>query len=79
MVVGFVFIGFVFVVGFYDVVWELEKGYKLILMYSLKLMFRNFVGEWGFVVLLMVIMIVWMRFVVLIYVLYLNVVDFSFE
>ncbi len=48
-------------------------------MHSLKSMFRNPAGEWGFAVLLMVIMIVWMRLAALIHALYPNVVNPSFE
>lgn len=78
-VVGFALIGPAFAAGLYDVAWELEKGHKPTLMHSLKSMFRNPAGEWGFAVLLMVIMIVWMRLAALIHALYPNVVNPSFE
>ncbi|WOC28700.1 DUF2189 domain-containing protein [Pseudoalteromonas sp. N1230-9] len=78
-VVGFALVGPAFAAGLYDVAWELEKGHKPTLLHSLKSMFRNPAGEWGFAVLLMVIMIVWMRLAALIHALYPNVVNPSFE
>ncbi|KKK97440.1 hypothetical protein LCGC14_2652730 [marine sediment metagenome] len=55
--VAFALIGPVFAVGLYDVAWELEKGHTPTLGHSLKSMFRNPVGEWGFAILLMIIII----------------------
>ncbi len=78
-VVAFALIGPAFAAGLYDVAWELEKGHKPTLFHSLKSMFRNPAGEWGFAFLLMVIMIVWMRLAALIHALYPNVVNPSFE
>ncbi|WP_440056689.1 DUF2189 domain-containing protein (plasmid) [Pseudoalteromonas sp. T1lg65] len=77
--VAFALIGPAFAAGLYDVAWELEKGHKPTLMHSLKSMFRNPAGEWGFAILLMVIMIVWMRLAALIHALYPNVPDPTFE
>ncbi len=70
--VAFALIGPVFAVALYDVAWELEKGHKPTFRHSVKSMFRNPVGEWGFAVMLMVIMIVWMRIAALIHALYPN-------
>ncbi|TMO61009.1 DUF2189 domain-containing protein [Pseudoalteromonas aurantia] len=77
--VAFALIGPAFASGLYDVAWELEKGHKPTLTHSLKSMFRNPAGEWGFAILLMVIMIVWMRLAALIHALYPNVPDPTFE
>lgn len=68
--VAFALIGPAFAVGLYDVAWELEKGHKPTFSHSIKSMFRNPVGEWGFAILLMVIMIVWMRLAALVHALY---------
>lgn len=68
--VAFALIGPAFAVGLYDIAWELEKKHKPTLSHSLKSMFRNPVGEWGFAVLLMVIMIIWMRLAALVHALY---------
>ncbi|CAH9050729.1 hypothetical protein PSECIP111951_00250 [Pseudoalteromonas holothuriae] len=78
-VVAFALIGPAFAAGLYDVAWELEKGHKPTLRHSLKSMFRNPAGEWGFAILLMVIMIVWMRLAALIHALYPNVANPTFE
>ena len=70
--VAFALIGPAFAVGLYDIAWELEKQHKPTLSHSLKSMFRNPVGEWGFAILLMVIMIIWMRLAALVHALYPN-------
>ncbi|WP_105189085.1 DUF2189 domain-containing protein [Pseudoalteromonas sp. T1lg48] len=77
--VAFALVGPAFAAGLYDVAWELEKGHTPTLLHSLKSMFRNPAGEWGFAVLLMVIMIVWMRLAALVHALYPNTVNPSFE
>ncbi|KPH63800.1 DUF2189 domain-containing protein [Pseudoalteromonas sp. NEC-BIFX-2020_002] len=77
--VAFALIGPAFAVGLYDVAWELEKGHKPTLTHSLKSMFRNPVGEWGFAILLMVIMIVWMRLAALVHALYPSHANPTFE
>ena len=77
--VAFALIGPVFAVGLYDVAWELEKGHKPTLSHSLKSMFRNPVGEWGFAVLLMVIMIIWMRLAAIVHALYPSHANPTFE
>ncbi|CCQ10975.1 Putative cytochrome c oxidase, subunit I [Pseudoalteromonas luteoviolacea B = ATCC 29581] len=70
--VAFALIGPSFAAGLYDVAWELEKGHTPTFSHSLKSMFRNPAGEWGFAILLLVLMIVWMRLAALIYALYPN-------
>lgn len=77
--VAFALIGPAFAVGLYDVAWELEKGHKPTFMHSLKSMFRNPAGEWGFAILLMVIMIVWMRLAALVHALYPSHANPTFE
>ena len=69
-IVAFALVGPAFATGLYDVAWELEKGHKPTFKHSLKSMFRNPVGEWGFALLLVIIMIAWMRIAALIHVLY---------
>lgn len=68
--VAFALIGPVFAVGLYDVAWELEKGHRPSVGHSLRSMLRNPVGEWGFAIVLMVIMIAWLRIATLIHALY---------
>jgi len=77
--VAFALIGPAFAVGLYDVAWELEKGHKPTFMHSIKSMFRNPAGEWGFVILLMVIMIIWMRLAALVHALYPSHANPTFE
>lgn len=77
--VAFALVGPAFAAGLYDVAWELEKGHTPTLKHSLKSMFRNPAGEWGFAVLLMVVMIVWMRLAALVHALYPNTVNPSLE
>ncbi|MGO2012225.1 MAG: DUF2189 domain-containing protein [Pseudoalteromonas sp.] len=77
--VAFVLIGPAFAVALYDVAWELEKGHKPTLMHSLKSMFRNPAGEWGFAILLMILMIIWMRLAALVHALYPSYANPSFE
>ncbi|MBB1333507.1 DUF2189 domain-containing protein [Pseudoalteromonas sp. SR44-5] len=77
--VAFALIGPVFAVGLYDVAWELEKGHTPTLSHSLKSMFRNPVGEWGFAILLMVIMIIWMRLAAIVHALYPSHANPTFE
>ena len=77
--VAFALIGPAFAVGLYDIAWELEKKHKPTLKHSLKSMLRNPVGEWGFVIMLMLVMIVWMRLAALIHVLYPHTIDPTLE
>lgn len=77
--IAFALIGPAFAAGLYDIAWELEKGHKPTLRHSLKSMFRNPVGEWGFAILLMIIMIAWTRVAAIIHALYPNMVNPTFE
>jgi uncharacterized membrane protein len=77
--VAFALIGPAFAVGLYDIAWEMEKEHKPTLTHSLKSMLRNPVGKWGFAILLMVVMIVWMRLAALVHALYPTHADPSFE
>ncbi|MFT5722868.1 MAG: putative membrane protein [Motiliproteus sp.] len=69
-IVAFSLIGPVFAVGLYDVAWQLEKGQQPTLSHSLKSMFRNSMGEWGFALVLTLVMIVWLRLASLLHALY---------
>ncbi|WP_210394635.1 DUF2189 domain-containing protein [Motiliproteus sediminis] len=69
-VVAFSLIGPIFAVGLYDVAWQLEKGERPSLGHSLRSVIRNPVGEWGFALLLTILMIAWMRLAALIHALY---------
>lgn len=77
--VAFSLIGPAFATGLYDVAWELEKGHTPTFSHSLKSMFRNPVGEWGFALVLVIIMMAWMRVAALIHVLYPSEVNPSIE
>ncbi len=77
--VAFALIGPAFAVGLYDIAWELEKGHTPTMSHSLKSMFRNPVGEWGFAIMLMVIMIIWMRLAALVHALYPSYANPSLE
>jgi uncharacterized membrane protein len=68
--IAYALIGPVFAIGLYDVAWELEKGRKPTFRHSWHSMFRNPVSEWGFAILLMVLMIIWMRIASIVYALY---------
>ena len=69
-IVAFALIGPVFAVGLYDIAWQLEKGNRPSLSHSLKSMFRNPAGEWGFAIVLTLVMIAWMRLAALLYAVY---------
>lgn len=77
--VALAIIGPVFAVGLYDVAWELEKGHTPTIRHSLKSMFRNPTGEWGFAIILMVVMIAWMRIAALVHALYPNSAEPTYE
>lgn len=79
VIVCFMLVGLFLVVGFYDVSWEMEKGYKFMLCYFLCVMCRNVFNEWGFVILFMVMMIFWLCVVLLIYVFYLFYIENDLE
>lgn len=68
--IAFALIGPAFAAGLYDIAWELEKGHTPTFTHSLKSMFRNPVGEWGFAILLMIVMVAWTRIAALLHALY---------
>ncbi|PKI00330.1 DUF2189 domain-containing protein [Glaciecola sp. 33A] len=68
--VCFMLIGPFLAAGLYDVSWQLGKKNEPSFRHSLKAMSRNAVNEWGFAVLLMVLMIFWLRIASLIHAFY---------
>ena len=66
----FVLIGPVLAAGLYDISWQLERGHRPEILHSISAIRRNTVNEWGFGILLLVIMIFWMRVASLIHALY---------
>jgi len=79
MTVTFTLIAPIFAAALYDVSWELEKGHKPSFSHSFKSMMRNPVGAWGFAVLLLLIMTAWVRIATLIYALYPDSLNPTFE
>lgn len=77
--IAFALIGPAFAAGLYDVAWELEKGHQPTVTHSLKAMFRNPVGEWGFAILLMIIMVAWTRIAALLHALYPSMANPTFQ
>jgi uncharacterized membrane protein len=73
--VCFMLIGPFLAAGLYDISWEMEKGHQPSLRHSLRAISRNAVNEWGFSILLMVLMIFWLRVASLIHALYPNYLD----
>ncbi|WP_394223980.1 DUF2189 domain-containing protein [Alteromonas gracilis] len=69
-IVCFMLVGPFLAAGLYDISWEMEKGHKPTLRHSLRAMRRNAINEWGFALLLMVMMIFWLRVASLIHALY---------
>jgi uncharacterized membrane protein len=68
--VCFMLIGPFLAAGLYDVSWQLGKKNEPSFRHSLRAMSRNAVNEWGFAVLLMVLMIFWLRIASLIHAFY---------
>jgi uncharacterized membrane protein len=70
LIVGLTLIGPIFSSALYDVSWELEKEHKPSFLHSIKSLLRNQVGLWGFSVILLLILILWVRLASLVFVLY---------
>jgi len=79
MTITFTLIAPIFAAALYDVSWELEKGRKPSFSHSVKTMLRNPVGAWGFAVLLLLIMTAWLRIATLIYAIYPDSLNPTFE
>lgn len=77
--VCFMLIGPFLAAGLYDVSWEFEKGHKPTIWHAVKAIKRNAVNEWGFGILLMVLMIFWLRVASMIHALYPPYLGDSFE
>ncbi|MGQ8363762.1 DUF2189 domain-containing protein [Glaciecola sp. 1036] len=73
--VCFMLIGPYLAAGLYDVSWQFEKGKKPSFRHSLKAMSRNAVNEWGFGLILMILMIFWLRVASIIHALYPSYLD----
>ena len=69
-IVCFMLVGPFLAAGLYDVSWEMEKGHKPTLRHYLRAMRRNAFNEWGFAILLLVMMKFWLRVASLIHALY---------
>lgn len=78
-IVCFMLIGPFLAAGLYDVSWQLGKGHKPSLWHCIKAIKRNAVNEWGFVILLVVLMIFWLRIASVIHVLYPPYLDDDFQ
>jgi len=76
--ISFMLLGPYLAAGLYDVSWQFEKNHKPSLRHSLKAMSRNAVNEWGFGILLMVLMIFWLRVASIIHALYPSYLDMTF-
>ncbi|MDT0594316.1 DUF2189 domain-containing protein [Glaciecola petra] len=73
----FMLLGPYLAAGLYDVSWQFEKQHKPSLRHSFKAMSRNAVNEWGFGIMLMILMIFWLRVASLIHALNPNYSDTS--
>jgi len=78
-IVCFMLIGPFLAASLYDISWELEKGHNPSFLHCLKAVKRNAVNEWGFGILLMMLMIFWLRVASLIHALYPPYLDESLE
>lgn len=77
--VCFMLIGPFLAAGLYDISWEFEKGHTPSLWHSIKAVKRNAVNEWGFGIMLMVLMIFWLRVASMIHALYPDYYGTNFE
>ena len=77
--VCFMLIGPFLAAGLYDVSWEFEKGHKPSLWHAIKAIKRNAINEWGFGIMLMVLMIFWLRVASMIHALYPSYLGDSLE
>lgn len=66
----FMLLGPFLAAGLYDVSWSFEKQHTPKLSHSLKAMSRNAVNEWGFGLMLVILMIFWLRVAALIHAFY---------
>ncbi|MCV2884127.1 DUF2189 domain-containing protein [Aestuariibacter sp. AA17] len=78
-IVCFMLIGPFLAAALYDISWEMEKGHKPTLRHAVKALKRNAVNEWGFGIMLMVLMIFWLRIASLIHALYPDYMGNNFE
>jgi uncharacterized membrane protein len=78
-IVCFMLIGPFLAAGLYDVSWQLGKKHSPSLWHSIKAIKRNAVNEWGFGILLLVLMIFWLRIASLIHALYPPYLDENFQ
>lgn len=79
MTITFTLIAPIFAAALYDVSWELGKGNKPSFSHSVKSMFRNPVGAWAFAVIILLIMTAWLRVATLVYALYPDSLNPTFE
>lgn len=75
MVVGLTLIGPIFSSALYDVAWELEKGHSPTFSHSVKSLLRNQVGLWGFAVILLLLLTLWVLLAGLVFALYPNTAE----
>lgn len=78
MIVGLTLIGPIFSSALYDVAWELEKGHRPSFIHSFKSFLRNQVGLWGFAVILLLLLTLWILLAGLVFALYPNSSNPSF-
>lgn len=77
--VCFMLIGPFLAAGLYDVSWQLGRKRDPSIWHSFKAIQRNAVNEWGFGILLMVLMIFWLRIASAIHILYPPYLDDNLE